>query len=104
MPKSNAELYEEAEAELYGRAFAESESEVFHDALALPEDDNDGDREFEEMESFDGEPLSLVEHAASSSQPPHPDPDERRQVCRRISGVQPSKRTGDRRQRHDLRG
>ncbi len=60
MPKSNAEVYEEAEAELYGRAFAESESEVFHDALALPEDDNDGDREFEEMESFDGEPLSLV--------------------------------------------
>jgi hypothetical protein len=48
MPKSNAEVYEEAEAELYGRAFAESESEVFHDALALPEDDNDG------------EPLSLV--------------------------------------------
>src|SRR5215831_84911 len=65
MRKTNAELYEEAERELYGRAVRETQQEIFDDVMDLVPEENDGDRELEELESWDGETLSLQEHAAS---------------------------------------
>src|SRR5258706_14131186 len=51
--KSNAELYEEAEAELYGEAIKQTEREVFDDALGLAPDENDGDTSLEQMDDDD---------------------------------------------------
>jgi hypothetical protein len=66
MPKSNDQLYQEAEEELYGRAIKETQDEIFADVMNIPEDENTGPNEgFETVESWDGSPLSLVEHAAS---------------------------------------
>jgi hypothetical protein len=54
MPKkSNEQLYEEAETELYGDAIRQTEQEVFDDALGLSPDENDGDTSLEQMDDDD---------------------------------------------------
>jgi hypothetical protein len=54
MPKkSNEQLYEESEAELYGEAIRQTEQEVFDDALGLAPDENDGDTSLEQMDDDD---------------------------------------------------
>src|SRR5258708_14119259 len=54
MPKkSNEQLFEEAEAELYGEAIKATEQEVFDDALGLSPDENDGDTSLEQMDDDD---------------------------------------------------
>ncbi len=54
MPKkSNEQLFEEAEAELYGEAIKQTEQEVFDDALGLSPDENDGDTSLEQMDDDD---------------------------------------------------
>jgi hypothetical protein len=51
--KSPAELYEEAERAAIGDAIAETEQEIFDEALDLSPDDNTGDRSLEEMDGED---------------------------------------------------
>jgi hypothetical protein len=51
--KSNEQLYEEAETELYGDAIRQTEQEVFDDALGLSPDENDGDTSLEQMDDDD---------------------------------------------------
>jgi hypothetical protein len=54
MPKkTNEQIYEEAERALIGEAIAETEQEIFDDALKLEPDDNNGDRSLEEMDGED---------------------------------------------------
>src|SRR5258707_2452930 len=51
--KSNEQLFEEAETELYGEAIKQTEQEVFDDALGLSPDENDGDTSLEQMDDDD---------------------------------------------------
>jgi hypothetical protein len=51
--KSNEQLYEEAETELYGEAIRQTEQEVFDDALGLSPNENDGDTSLEQMDDDD---------------------------------------------------
>src|SRR5258707_7346307 len=51
--KSNEQLFEEAETELYGEAIKQTEQEVFDDALGLAPDENDGDTSLEQMDDDD---------------------------------------------------
>lgn len=53
MPKTNEELYEEAERQLIGEAIAETEQEIHDSAFDNAPDDNDGDTSLEEMDSDD---------------------------------------------------
>lgn len=53
MPKTQEQLYEEAERQLIGDAIAETEQEIFDDALNRDPDDNDGDRSLEEIDGED---------------------------------------------------
>lgn len=52
-PKTNEELYEEAERALIGEAIAETETEIFDSAFDNAPDDNDGDTSLEEMDPDD---------------------------------------------------
>lgn len=65
MPRSNAELYEEAERHLYGEAVRETEREIADDVFLDGESDQDldYDRSHEDAEGWDGEPLGLDEIA-----------------------------------------
>jgi hypothetical protein len=51
--KSNEQLFEEAEAELYGEAIQQTEQEIFDDALGRAPDENDGDDSLERMDDDD---------------------------------------------------
>src|SRR6266436_7279545 len=54
MPKkSNEQIFEEAEAELYGEAIKQTEQEIYDDALGLAPDENDGDNSLEQMDNDD---------------------------------------------------
>lgn len=54
MPKKSPEqLYEESERALIGEAIAETEQEIFDDALDRDPDDNDGDTSLEEIDGED---------------------------------------------------
>jgi hypothetical protein len=54
MPKkSNDQIFEEAEAELYGEAIKQTEQEIYDDALGLSPDENDGDTSLEQMDNDD---------------------------------------------------
>jgi hypothetical protein len=53
MPKTNEQLYEEAERQAVMDAIGETEQEIFDDALNRDPDDNDGDRSLEEMDGED---------------------------------------------------
>ena len=52
-PKTNEELYEEAERQLIGEAIAETEQEIHDSAFDNAPDDNDSDRSLEEMDPED---------------------------------------------------
>lgn len=51
--KSNEEVYEEAERELYTEAIRQTDQEIFDDVLNRDPDDNDGDNELEQMDDDD---------------------------------------------------
>lgn len=54
MPKkSNEELYEEAERELYTEAIRQTDQEIFDDVLNRDPDDNDGNNDLEQMDDDD---------------------------------------------------
>lgn len=50
MPKTNEELYRQAESELYGEAIAETEREIHDDALGLTPEERNNDRSLEEFD------------------------------------------------------
>ena len=50
MPKTNEELYENAERELLGNAIADTEREIADDALGLTPEERNGDRSLEEFD------------------------------------------------------
>jgi hypothetical protein len=71
MPKTNEQVYEEAEAELTRAAIEETEQEVFDDALGNVPDENTGDTSLEEMDDQEldaDEPEEEAEEAAAEDE------------------------------------
>jgi hypothetical protein len=63
MRKSNEQLYEEAEQALIGEAIRQTENEIVDDAFDDAPDENNWDHSLEDVEGWDGSPLSIDEIA-----------------------------------------